>query len=612
MTSVLLLAAAAYVVGATPASYWIGRAVYGIDLRGQGSGNLGATNAFRVLGWRAGVPVILVDIVKGFAPAFWFPLLDGLAEPSWGVLYGAAAVVGHVFSFWVGFRGGKGVATGAGALAALSLPVLAVGVIAWGTIVLLTRYVSLASVAAGAAVAAAAWLDAGAGTPLRAFMFAVAVFVAWAHRGNLARLAAGEEPKLGEPDPPARGGGQGAADSVGEAGPAAGAGRVAAPDPGSGGLPDREGAPVAVAAAPGSGSGGLPDRKGAPVAVIGAGSWGTALAGLLAGSVAVRLWAREPEVVASVEASGVNALYLDGVPLDRRRLSVTNSLEEALAGAASVVWACPVQHSAAVLEQAAALMPEEALVVSCSKGIEVATKRRMDEVFAAYLPARQVRRLCVLSGPSFAREVAAGTPTAVVVASRDEAACLAAQALLQTDRFRVYTSPDLVGVELAGALKNVVALAAGVASGLGLGHNALAALMTRGIAETSRLGKALGAQRATFAGLAGMGDLVLTCTGELSRNRAVGVQLGKGRPIGEILRGERTVAEGVATVRAVHELAASAGVEMPLCTEVFRIVAEGADPNEALSRLMTRQPKPEDPDVVFEDAPGTGPSHEKP
>lgn len=558
MTVAVLLAVAAYVAGATPAAHWIGRAAYQVDLRARGSGNLGATNVFRVLGWRAGVPVIVADVLKGFAPAYFFPRLDGLPSADWAVLYGAAAVLGHVFSFWVGFRGGKGVATGAGVVGALSPPVLFVGAVAWGMALFLTRYVSLASVSAASVAALSSWLVAGAGTALRAFMLAVAVFVAWSHRSNLARLRAGKEPKLGEP----------------ESGRAKRAG-AARPPPGGGPAPDR------------------------PVAVVGAGSWGTALAGLLASSRDVRLWAREPEVVDSIEASGENALYLKGVPLDRERIRPTSSLEQALSGAAAVVWACPVQHSAALLEQAAPWIAEDVLVVSGSKGIEVRTKRRMAEVFAAFLPPEQARRFCALSGPSFAYEVARGTPTAVVVASRDEPACLAAQSLFQTGRFRVYTSPDVAGVELAGALKNVVAVAAGVASGLGLGHNAVAALITRGLAETSRLGRALDAQAATFAGLAGMGDLVLTCTGERSRNRTVGVELGKGRSISDILRGERTVAEGVATVRAVVQLAASVGVEMPLCVETYRIVVEGADPNEALSRLMTRQPKPENPELAF-------------
>jgi len=332
------------------------------------------------------------------------------------------------------------------------------------------------------------------------------------------------------------------------------------------------------------------------VAVIGAGAWGTALANLLAGSgAAVRLWAREPEVVDSVAETGRNTLYLDGADLDPR-LSVTNSMARALRGAETVVWVCPVQYSAAVLAEAAPLIPPEATVVSASKGIEVATLRRMDEIFAEVLPPEQSRRLCVLSGPSFAHEVVAGAPTVVVVASRDKASCLRAQALFQTDRFRVYTNPDVVGVELGGALKNVIALAAGVAAGLELGHNAVAALMTRGIAEMTRLGVALGAQPATFAGLAGMGDLVLTCTGGLSRNRTVGVQLGQGRSMSEIMGNARTVAEGVATVRAVHELARKLGVEMPVSAEVYGIVAEGADPMEALHRLMTREPKSENPD----------------
>ncbi len=345
-------------------------------------------------------------------------------------------------------------------------------------------------------------------------------------------------------------------------------------------------------------AGGAPEGR-TRAAVIGAGAWGTTLAQLLAESgTRVRLWAREREVADSFREHGENALYLEGVSLNRERLSVTNSLPDALDGADVVVWVVPVQHSARVLAAAAPHIAPRATVVSASKGIEVATLRRMDEIFAAAIDADQARRFCVLSGPSFAKEVVAGAPTAVVVASRDEAAGLAMQALFQTDRFRVYTNPDVIGVELGGALKNVIALAAGVASGLALGHNAVAALMTRGLAEICRLGVAMGADAATFAGLAGMGDLVLTCTGGLSRNRTVGHRLGLGESIGEILGEARTVAEGVATVRAVHELALGLGVEMPVSSEVHRIVAEGADPMEALHRLMTREPRSERPDFL--------------
>ena len=336
--------------------------------------------------------------------------------------------------------------------------------------------------------------------------------------------------------------------------------------------------------------------RGGGVTVIGAGAWGTALADLLANDGArVRLWAREPDVARSFNEYGENALFLHGVSLNRERLSVTNSLSEALADAEVVVWVCPVQHSAGLLAAAAPFIPADAVVVSASKGIEIATLRRMDEIFADALPPEQAARICVLSGPSFAREVCDGVPTAVAVASRDRGACVGVQSLFQTDRFRVYTTPDVIGVELGGALKNVIAVAAGVAAGLELGHNAVAALMTRGLAEISRLGVAMGAHPATFAGLAGMGDLVLTCTGGLSRNRTVGERLGQGESMEEIAGSTRTVAEGVATVVAVHELAARLGVEMPVSEEVYRIVAEGADPMEALQRLMTREPKPEHP-----------------
>lgn len=330
--------------------------------------------------------------------------------------------------------------------------------------------------------------------------------------------------------------------------------------------------------------------------MIGAGAWGTTLANLLANSGArVRLWAREPDVARSFNEYGQNALFLQGVSLNRERLSVSNSLSESLEAAEIVVWVCPVQHSAGLLAAAAPFIPGDAVVVSASKGIEIATLRRMDEMFADALPPAETGPFCVLSGPSFAREVCDGVPTAVAVASRDRDACMRIQSLFQTDRFRVYTTPDVIGVELGGALKNVIALAAGVAAGLELGHNAVAALMTRGLAEISRLGVAMGAHSATFAGLAGMGDLVLTCTGGLSRNRTVGQRLGRGESMEEITGSTRTVAEGVATVVAVHELAGRLGVEMPVSEEVYRIVAKGADPLEALHRLMTREPKPEHP-----------------
>ena len=264
------------------------------------------------------------------------------------------------------------------------------------------------------------------------------------------------------------------------------------------------------------------------VAVIGAGSWGTALAALLAkkGRV-VRLWAFEPEVAEEIQGLGENRTYLPDVKLPLN-LECTADLETALSGAGVVLSVSPSQFVGSVMSEAAAYMEEDVLVVSASKGIETSTLRRMDEVLTGVLSPRQMAGFCALSGPSFAREVAEEAPTAVAVASRSENAARQVQELFQTGYFRVYTGVDVIGVELGGALKNVIALGAGVTAGLGFGHNTLAALVTRGLAEIRRLGVAMGAQASTFSGLAGMGDLVLTCTGSLSRNRTVGFRLGQG------------------------------------------------------------------------------------
>ncbi len=218
----------------------------------------------------------------------------------------------------------------------------------------------------------------------------------------------------------------------------------------------------------------------------------------------------------------------------------------------------------------------------------------MDEVLAEIVPASVMERLCVLSGPSFAQEVASGAPTAVVIASRDEAAAVRAREIFQTPSFRVYTNTDVVGVEVSGALKNVMALAAGMTAGLGYGHNTMAALITRGLAEMTRLGLAVGAQKATFHGLAGLGDLVLTCTGSLSRNRAVGYRLGRGESLDEIVSQMTAVAEGVKTTEAVYALARRHEVEMPITEQMYAIVHEGKSPSDALHTLMARDPKPEE------------------
>ncbi len=331
----------------------------------------------------------------------------------------------------------------------------------------------------------------------------------------------------------------------------------------------------------------------AKVGVVGAGSWGTALSALLAErGHRVLLWALELDVVEQINEDRENASFLPGVRLPDA-LEATGSLEQAVADAAFVVSVSPSQFVAATMTEAARHLRPDALVVSASKGIETSSLRRMDEVLGDILGPEHAARLTVLSGPSFAAEVAAGQPTAVVAASHDPEAAQRVQALFRTSAFRVYTNSDVVGVELGGALKNVIAIAAGIAAGLGFGHNTRAAVVTRGLAEITRLGVAMGAEQATFAGLAGMGDLVLTCTGELSRNRTVGYRLGQGETLAAILGPMSAVAEGVKTTEAAVALAARHGVEMPITSEIHQVLTRGKDPRKALNDLMTREPKPE-------------------
>ncbi|HSK18183.1 MAG TPA: NAD(P)H-dependent glycerol-3-phosphate dehydrogenase [Longimicrobiales bacterium] len=329
------------------------------------------------------------------------------------------------------------------------------------------------------------------------------------------------------------------------------------------------------------------------IGVVGAGSWGTALANLLAKKgYPVCIWSFEPDVAESINNRHRNSVYLTDIQLDER-LQATTSLEEAVAGASCILSVSPAQHVRNVMAQAAGSMRQDAIVIGASKGIETDTLKTMAQVLAEVLPAEAAARSCYLSGPSFALEVAQGQPTAVTIASHDEAAAAQAQEIFQTSYFRCYTSSDVTGVELGGALKNVIAVAAGMAVGLGLGHNATAALITRGLAEITRLGVKLGSNPLTLAGLAGMGDLILTCTGGLSRNRHVGVELGRGRTLDEVLAEMTMIAEGVQTTRAAHALALRSDIEMPIVAEVHAVLFEGRTAAEAVENLMMREPKAE-------------------
>jgi glycerol-3-phosphate dehydrogenase (NAD(P)+) len=328
------------------------------------------------------------------------------------------------------------------------------------------------------------------------------------------------------------------------------------------------------------------------VCVVGAGSWGTAVAALVAENAEVVLWARDAELAARIDTTHENDRYLRDIVLPSS-LRATGDLAAACAGADVVVIGVPSHGFRAVLTDAAAAIDPDAPVVSLSKGVEQESHLRMTEVIADVLPAHRPDRIGVLTGPNLAREVAEGQPTASVVAIGDPDAARSLQHVFMTSTFRVYTNPDIVGCEIAGALKNVIAIAAGIAAGLGYGDNTKAALITRGLAELARLGVALGGQTVTFSGLAGMGDLVATCTSDKSRNRYIGVELGKGRSLDDIVAEMNMIAEGVKSTGAVLELARRHGVDMPIAAMVGAVLYDGAKAADLVPTLMLREAKAE-------------------
>ena len=326
------------------------------------------------------------------------------------------------------------------------------------------------------------------------------------------------------------------------------------------------------------------------IGVLGAGSWGTTLADLLARKgESVRLWAHEAEVVDAINARHENPLFLPGCPV-APSLVATRDACAAVDGADVVLCVAPSHVVRGVMSGVERAVGREALCVSATKGLEPGSLLRTSSVIAECLPGR---RVAVLSGPSFALEVYQGQPTLVAAASTDDSAIREAQATFSTSRFRVYGNRDVIGVELAGALKNVIAIASGILEGLGLGNNPRAALITRGLAEITRLGVAMGADALTFAGLAGLGDLVLTTTGQLSRNRALGVALARGESLAAYTESHRTVAEGVGTARSAVALGQRVGVELPICEQVHGILFGGKTPSRAVEDLMERTLKME-------------------
>lgn len=336
------------------------------------------------------------------------------------------------------------------------------------------------------------------------------------------------------------------------------------------------------------------------MAVVGAGSWGTTMASLLASKVGTLLWARSEALAGAINRDHENTRYLPGVRLPDA-LTATGSLAEAVAGADVVLVAVPSHGFRGVLEKMAPSLPGGAAVVSLAKGIEAVSNLRMSQIVAEVLPGHPAG---ALSGPNLAREVADGQPSASLVVLPDERLAQRVQARLHCATFRVYTGTDVVGCEIAGATKNVIAIAAGISDGLGFGENTRALIVTRGLAELGRLTIALGGHPLTFGGLAGVGDLVATCTSPRSRNRTVGLELGKGRGLDDVLAGMHMVAEGVKTAGPLVRLASEHGVEMPIAEQVAAIVAGRTSPPRALKALMERPARSERDAILLRGSPG--------
>jgi glycerol-3-phosphate dehydrogenase (NAD(P)+) len=544
---VLLLA---YLLGSLTPSYWIVKIVRGLDIRDYGSGNPGMTNVYRLMGLAPAVLVFLLDLVKGFAAVYW---LSRIAQPAVGELWAGlgcalAVVAGHMWTPFLKFRGGRGVNTAAGAFLALTPYALSGALVVWVVVFAVGRIVSLASIAAAftlpvLVLLAGEGIGQAAPTPIVVLAILVAAAIIFRHRANIKRLLKRREGRLGR-----------------------------------------------VQILPNSPT----DEAGNTALVLGGGSWGTTLALLLHDNgIRVRIWDVDKENVQSLRDKR-ESRYLPGPRLPES-IELFHDLASAFGGSgtpATVVFAVPAQAMEAVSRDLVPYLDKTgSLLVNVAKGIDNRSLECMSDIITDVLDPRL--SVVSLSGPSHAEEVSRGVPTTVVAASRDSTVARLAQDRFMNQRFRVYTNTDIVGVELGGALKNVIAIAAGISDGLGFGDNTKGALLTRGLAEIIRLGVRLRADPRTFAGLSGMGDLITTCFSGFSRNRLVGERLGKGENLQQILDTMVMVAEGVETTRAAGRLAEREKVDMPITGTVAAVLFQDADPREEVARLMEREAKPE-------------------
>lgn len=523
----------AYFLGNISPAILIGR-VMGVDIRSKGSGNAGTTNVLRVLGKKAALATLAIDIAKGVAAVLLGRYIGG---QDLAMVCGLAAFIGHIWPIVFRFKGGKGIATTFGVVVTVE-PLL--GLIAAGIAIFfiaVSRRVSLGSIVGALLV------------PFIAYRFdpdylpwtvAMAIIILIKHRTNIKRLLKGEEPKLS--------------------------------------FKKKE-----------------ENQLNKKIAVIGAGSWGTALAvSLSAKGHTVNLWEINEEHLQNLNKDRENKRFLPEVRFPEK-LQVAFSREEAIKDADIVLFSVPAQHFRSAFEGALPLLKPEMVIVNVAKGIEQKSLKRLSEIAFGLLPEA---KYVVLSGPSHAEEVGKALPTTVVSASKDPTLAEYIQDVFMTENFRVYTNTDVIGVELGGALKNIIALGAGISDGMGYGDNAKAAMMTRGITEMARLGVALGAELSTFSGLAGIGDLIVTCTSMHSRNRRCGIMIGEGLKPSEATKAVGMVVEGMFTTEAAYQLAKTVNVEMPITEQIYRVINEEIDAREAVKNLMTRQKKHEMEDVL--------------
>lgn len=612
ITRLIIIGLAAYALGNINPAIIMGK-LKGIDIRKEGSGNAGMTNTIRVMGLAAGITVFIVDVLKAFiAVRIGYNFGD---DPCAMVAFGAV-VIGHCFPAVWGFKGGKGVAASFGAALALNWLSAIAALIVAGVFFLITRRMSVASIFAAIAYPVAIWFYE---PEYLYFAIGAAVFLLIMHLANIKRIAKGEEEKL------TIGGKDKAQDTVSaEAETVLDASLQGKPlsaeeksklkasdqefeDLSIGESPiaaDATKEPSLVDAQQSDASRPEPEPmdyyagteipdlgdKAHKIAVVGSGSFGTAMANLLVyNGHDVTLYGRNKAALDAMKETRMNDRYLPYVILSDR-IKYTNNIRNALRGKEIVVFAVPAQKFRQVSSKAAQYLEEGAVVVNLAKGIEKKTLKRMSEVAEETIPAA---RYVALSGPTHAEEIVRNTPAGIVAASKDAEAARLIQDTFMSEQLRVYTQDDVVGVEIAGAVKNVIAIATGISDGMKLGNNARAALMTRSIHEIKRLGDKLGADPETFSGLSGIGDLIVTCSTNLSRNRRCGLLIGLGLEAKEAVERVGSVVEGYYTADAVCDLAKKLDVEMPVCKATQAVLKGKITPEVAVSMLMSRDKKDE-------------------